>query len=246
VYTPQEKQPDPQQQKKVRLETRKEVPTHHDLRWLLAEAEKVQGRRVELPWLICGGEECMILCVEYSPQNGQPSWMLYHGDGAESQMLWESVDTDFELLFDVLAMFQSEIEKPWRSGQAPIQRSARPADWPEHANIDPGITGLDPGSAGFQPSATDWPETAKPAPSGYFENLSPVDFDLLKKQSNILLGRMLVESGLISEPMLDEALKFQEMVRNDSISAIQACEALRKAYARSVPPSDARKTTNET
>lgn len=228
MYTPQEKAPDPQSEKKTRLETRKTAPAGQDLRWLLAEADKVRGRRVELPWLICGESECMILCAEYSPQSGQPSWMLYRGDGPGSEMLWESVDTDFELLFDVISMFQSQIEKEWKQQHGGFMQASSPVDAP---------TREEPASS----------VDTKPAGTGYFENLTPMDFDLLKKQSNILLGRMLVESGIVSEPMLDEALKLQEMVRNDSLTPLQATEALRKAYKRSVPQSEeTRKTTAET
>lgn len=82
------------------------------------------------------------------------------------------------------------------------------------------------------------PPPAEPPPpesgaaAGYFDQITPVDFQMLKQQPNILLGHLLVESGLLPEPTLDAALKLQEMVRSDSLTPAQAIEALRKAHER--------------
>lgn len=74
------------------------------------------------------------------------------------------------------------------------------------------------------------PETG--AAGGFFQAISPVDLELLKEQPNVLLGHLLVEAGFIPEPLLDAALKVQEMVRNQSLTPEQAVDALRRAYAR--------------
>jgi len=86
------------------------------------------------------------------------------------------------------------------------------------------------------------PEPAAPAAAedqGYFQTLTPIDYQMLKQQPNILLGHLLTESGLLLEPTLDAALKLQEMVRNDSLTPAQAIEALRKAQARGIAVSEA-------
>lgn len=58
----------------------------------------------------------------------------------------------------------------------------------------------------------------------------PLDYDLMSKRANILLGKLLVEAGLVPNPTLEAALKVQELVRDEKISPQQAPEALRKFH----------------
>jgi hypothetical protein len=46
---------------------------------------------------------------------------------------------------------------------------------------------------------------------------------------NLLLGHLFVEAGVLPEPMIDSALKLQELVRHGKITNEEAIEALRKA-----------------
>ncbi len=71
-----------------------------------------------------------------------------------------------------------------------------------------------------------------------FDTLTPVDYDLLKSKSNVMLGYLLVEAGIIPEPMLDAALKIQEMVRNESLTPEQAVDTMRRSYVRATPNVD--------
>lgn len=67
---------------------------------------------------------------------------------------------------------------------------------------------------------------------GYFESLAPEEFERLKAQPNVLLGHLLVECGAIPEALLDAALKLQEMVRSESLTAVQSVDAMRRAHKR--------------
>lgn len=46
---------------------------------------------------------------------------------------------------------------------------------------------------------------------------------------NLLLGHLFVEAGVLPEPMIDAALKLQELVRQGKITNDEAIEALKKA-----------------
>jgi hypothetical protein len=53
---------------------------------------------------------------------------------------------------------------------------------------------------------------------------------LLSQRANILLGELLFEAGLITEPSLEAALKIQEYVREERMSPGQAGEVLKKHH----------------
>jgi hypothetical protein len=57
-----------------------------------------------------------------------------------------------------------------------------------------------------------------------------VDYALLTHNANILLGELIFEAGLITEPTLEAALKVQEFVREERMSPTQACEILKKHH----------------
>jgi hypothetical protein len=57
-----------------------------------------------------------------------------------------------------------------------------------------------------------------------------VDYNLLTHNANILLGELIFEAGLITEPTLEAALKIQEFVREERMSPAQACEILKKHH----------------
>ena len=57
-----------------------------------------------------------------------------------------------------------------------------------------------------------------------------VDYNLLSQRANILLGELIFEAGLITEPTLEAALKIQEFVREERMSPTQACEILKKHH----------------
>jgi hypothetical protein len=74
---------------------------------------------------------------------------------------------------------------------------------------------------------------ASPAPSSDADMLKPTDLagfvDLLNKNTNMMLGHLFVEAGVLPEPCLDAALKLQELVRRGELSNTGAIEALRSA-----------------
>lgn len=57
-----------------------------------------------------------------------------------------------------------------------------------------------------------------------------VDYHLLDKRANILLGTLLKEAGLINEPTLEAALKLQELVREEKMTPEQAPDALKRLH----------------
>ena len=63
------------------------------------------------------------------------------------------------------------------------------------------------------------------------ETKVPLDYHLIDKRANVLLGTMLQEAGLISEPTLEAALKLQEMVRDEKMTPEKAPEVLKRLHA---------------
>jgi hypothetical protein len=78
------------------------------------------------------------------------------------------------------------------------------------------------------------PQGLAPAPSYGNELNEPkirVDYHLIDKGANILLGSMLQEAGLISAPTLEAALKLQELVRDEKMTVEKAPEVLKRLHA---------------
>jgi hypothetical protein len=63
--------------------------------------------------------------------------------------------------------------------------------------------------------------------------LDPLPF-LEKNQPNILLGHILVDSGIIPEPVLDAALNLQELARSGELDGDEATETLRTMHVHGV------------
>lgn len=74
------------------------------------------------------------------------------------------------------------------------------------------------------------PKPSAAAPTAELKAHIPWDMSLLEKQPNILLGHLLVESGLISGPNLEQALKLQEAVRDGKLNGADVIEAMRKTF----------------
>ncbi len=211
MYRPPEKPAEPPSNNRSRLPTMKAVPETNDLRGLFSEAQKYHNKLIEQPFMCANQSVTMVLTVELKIGDATPIWTLYQGDGPGSIMVWHCAERDYELIYDVVSMFVYEVEKQhYQTTQPLVEAEFR----------EPGTTATATATA---------PVEAQPS---YFQDITPVDFDLLKKQSNVLLGYMLVEAGFISEPILESALKLQEMVRSDALTPMQACETLRRTHAR--------------
>ncbi|HEY9775404.1 MAG TPA: hypothetical protein V6C81_16680 [Planktothrix sp.] len=72
---------------------------------------------------------------------------------------------------------------------------------------------------------------APSAPASY-EPMAQMDPELLRKGTNLMLGSILTEAGLIPESTLMAALRLQEMVKTGMIKTSQAAEAVRRAHER--------------
>jgi hypothetical protein len=192
--------------KRHRLAERSAMPEVKDLLVLLAEAEKLRGRMIEVPWRAADDREVFVLTVEFEQRATLPIWSLYQGDAGDSRLVWSCRETDMYLLYDLLCMFMAQL-KPM-----PSQPAARAVEAEPEALSEP----------------------------GYFDQITPVDFELLKEQPNVMLGHLLVEAGIIPEPLLDSALKLQEMVRNEQLTPEQAIDAMRRAHGRTEGQASAR------
>jgi hypothetical protein len=58
-----------------------------------------------------------------------------------------------------------------------------------------------------------------------------IDMELLEKRPNILLGTLLTDAELITEPTLEAALKIQDLVRARKIDASKAAEILKHFFS---------------
>src|SRR5215471_17607620 len=175
-------------QKRQRLAQRSAMPEVRDLLVLLAEAEKLRGKMIEVPWAEPGVPDLLVLCVEFEIGATLPIWSLYQGEAGESRLLWSCRETDMYLLYDLLCMFMSQL-RPKPAEASAVEAQADPVD-----------------------------------------TLTPIDYSLFTAQPNVHLGYLLVGAGIIPEPVLDAALKVQEMVRTEELTAEQAVDTLRRTY----------------
>ncbi|MBK9143629.1 MAG: hypothetical protein IPM23_14090 [Candidatus Melainabacteria bacterium] len=93
-----------------------------------------------------------------------------------------------------------------------------PPGYPPPGYPPPPSQGMPPG---YAPAA--YPQTDHVTPI-------PLDYHLLDKRPNLLLGVMLKDAGLISEPTLEAALKLQEMIREERMSPDMAPDVLRRLH----------------
>jgi hypothetical protein len=54
---------------------------------------------------------------------------------------------------------------------------------------------------------------------------------MMDKRANVLLGTLLVEAGLVTNPTLNAALKIQELVRDEKMDQDQAFDALKRLHS---------------
>jgi hypothetical protein len=75
------------------------------------------------------------------------------------------------------------------------------------------------------------PFNSAPAAKEINSDLRPIDYNMMSKHSNVLLGTLLVEAGLMTSPTLNAALKIQELVREDKMDQEQAFDALKRLHS---------------
>ena len=82
-----------------------------------------------------------------------------------------------------------------------------------------------PPQPGYAPAPMPAPAASEPMPK------INIDYHLLDKRKNLLLGTMLTGAGLISEPTLEAALKLQELIRDERMSPERAPHVLKRLHA---------------
>ena len=97
-------------------------------------------------------------------------------------------------------------QNPWLSGSPPSPTSSQ--------NNSPFYSGMAPTSS-----------------SPVSDDLKPIDYNsMMSKKSNVLLGTLLVEAGLVTTPTLNAALKIQELVREEKMDQEAAFDALKRLH----------------
>jgi len=118
---------------------------------------------------------------------------------------------------------------PYSQQQYPLNA---PPPWPQGY---PGSAPTAPYAAQAAPPTGSSPYSASPTFTSQIQTAEGrppvVDYNLLSQCANILLGELLFEAGLITEPTLEAALKIQEFVRAERMSPTQACEVLKKHHS---------------
>jgi pyruvate/2-oxoglutarate dehydrogenase complex dihydrolipoamide acyltransferase (E2) component len=124
-------------QKRQRLPQRPAMPEVRDLLGLLAEAEKLRGKMLEVPWQEPGVPDLLVLCVEFEIGSTMPVWSLYQGDAGESRLVWSCRETDMYLLYDLLCMFMSQLRPKVPEPQPVAEASAGDAPQEVADNLTP-------------------------------------------------------------------------------------------------------------
>jgi hypothetical protein len=103
--------------------------------------------------------------------------------------------------------------------------------WPYPPMPMPGMmpdgTMVAPGQAPVQPA----PSQPPPAQTDPVTGL-PLDYSLISKRAKVQLGKLLVDSKIIAESTLDAALKMQELVEEEKLSAEQAPVILQRHHLK--------------
>lgn len=204
-----------------RLPVKKYCPPQdvvHDM-WL--RARKAPGRLIELPIEV---DDCEPLCltVETDDQGERPQWNLYAGVGA-SRVLWNYLLSDTEMIHEILTLSVSSVGPVVKEPPAPaVEQKSEPGE----PARDVQAAGHDPAAkatSGHGPAVT---------PASAAKSKSELESYAQKNTPNVLLGHILVDSGLIPEPMLDATLSLQEMVRQSKLTPDEATDVLRKLHSR--------------
>ncbi len=110
----------------------------------------------------------------------------------------------------------------------PQMQNMMPQGYPQQNNQYPPQNQM---NYGQQQMPQQYPQQSPVYPQEMMETKIPLDYHLIDKRANILLGTMLKEAGLISEPTLEAALKLQELVREEKMSHDKAPEVLKRLHA---------------
>ncbi|HEY9775824.1 MAG TPA: hypothetical protein V6C81_18830 [Planktothrix sp.] len=76
------------------------------------------------------------------------------------------------------------------------------------------------------------PAPAPEAPPSQSQSQAPVDYTLISKRAKVQLGKLLVESKIISQSTLDAALKLQELVEDEQLTLEAAPNALMRYHTK--------------
>jgi len=215
---------------RLRFPVQTAAPPKKVLDEMLAECLRDKNRLIELPIEIPRFPEPFRLTVEIELNGERAIWNLYAGEGAANRTLWTYALRDTDMIAEVLSL--SVTTPPPPAGDTPLQSSGPPADsaftsggWPDAIKSQPAPAPAQESAPPRQqaPAATQGKvKESAAAPQPYPD----------QNQPNIMLGHILVDSGLIPEPILDAALSLQEMVRQSTLTPDEATDALRKMHAR--------------
>jgi hypothetical protein len=114
-------------------------------------------------------------------------------------------------------------------GGYPPQQQAPPGyppQYPPQGGQSPGVWQNQTGQEHPVHDSTALPPELSPIKGGG----RSMDYELSPRGTNILLGTLLFEAGMINKPTLDAALKLQDMVREERITIADAPENLKRLH----------------
>lgn len=215
---------------RVRLPVQTSTAPKKVLDEMLSEVLKNPARLMELPFEIPGSAEPLRLTVEMELGGERPIWNFYAGEGANTRTLWTYALRDTDMISEVLSL---SVSSPAPASSQPA--AAASTGWPDSIRSQAAPPPVKESPPAGQPAAAY--SQAKPVEQVSASIAEPKPF-LETNQPNIMLGHILVDSGLIPEPVLDAALSLQEMVRQGGLTPDEATDALRKLHSKGVDLQD--------
>lgn len=203
----------------------------YDMWW---RAQRAPGRLIELPFDVPGCQP-MTLTVETNVDGERPQWTCYAGDG----VLWSYVLSDTEMIWEIITLSITPSESSIADASKPLPtRPASPtklSDPPAAAPAAASGSSAAPSPAAAkernpsQSSAAPAKQAEKPKEKS--KSVEPVSY-VQQGVPNLMLGRILVESGLIPKDVLEAALNLQDLVRKSGLTPIEATDVLRKVQTQ--------------
>jgi GGDEF domain-containing protein len=99
------------------------TPGLQDMYFLLEQATKYRARFVEVTWCEAPSQVVFQLTTKVLPTQPDPSWMLYRGEGANSELVWGHSSSDITLMHNLVTMECERVRKG-NSGTSGISSEA--------------------------------------------------------------------------------------------------------------------------
>ena len=89
------------------------MPSINDLQFMVAEAQKVVGRTIEMPWFTNGlRNNSVMLTARIEAGSYEPIWAMYGGDDTSAEVLWQYNTGDINLVHSLALQACPDSAKP--------------------------------------------------------------------------------------------------------------------------------------